>query len=150
MLSLWKIWLQRKDWSLSRMMIECSIVVLLLQDLSYKKSRFGCVHYSLYSQVITFSKSIMWSGGNNKSHAPVDLQEVGFRWPNAHCDAATDGWLNNEKVDKDTPRCASKSEVVHIPGRFCYSWMWSRFWSAYYSWEATPWYDRALVDMENR
>ena len=34
-----KIWLQRKDRSHSRIMIECSIVALLLQDLSHKRKK---------------------------------------------------------------------------------------------------------------
>ena len=60
----------------------------------------------------------MWSGGKHKSHAPHDLQEVGFGWPKAHCDAATDGWSNSEKAYRDTPRCASKSGVIHILAYF--------------------------------
>ena len=117
MTSLWKIWLQRKDRSLLRMMIECSVVVQLLQDCT-KERRSGCVHYSLYSRVITFCESIMWSGGKHKSHAPLDLQKVWFGWPKTQCDAATDGWSNSEKAYRDTPWCASKSGVIHISADF--------------------------------
>ena len=70
--------LVRKYWSLSRMMIECSIVMLLLQDLSYKRKKIWvhslCLvqlgHYILRKHYVIWDK--------HKSHAPLDLQEVGF------------------------------------------------------------------------
>ena len=38
-----------------------------------------------------------------KSHAPLNLQEVGFGGSKTHCDAATDGRSDCEKAHRDNP-----------------------------------------------
>ena len=68
-----------KKISVSRMMIECIIVVLLLQDLSYKRKKIrGHSLFLVQSGHYIFSENIMCSRGKHKSHAPLNLQEVGF------------------------------------------------------------------------
>ena len=104
-----------------------------------KEIRYGCVKYSLYSQVIRFCESIMWFGGKNKCHTSIDLQEVGFGWPKPHYNVHTDGWSNSEKAYTDTPQCASKSGVIHFQADFVIHDC-EVDWSADYSWEAIPIY----------
>ena len=60
------------------MMIDCSIVVLLLQDLSYKSKKIR-VHSPFLVQsghYILRKHYVIW--GKHKSHDPLNLQEIGF------------------------------------------------------------------------
>ena len=41
--------------------------------------------------LLHFAKVLCDLGGKHKSHSSLDLQEVGFGWSKALCDAATDG-----------------------------------------------------------
>ena len=105
------------------MMIECSIVVLLQKDLSCKRKKIQVrsPFFVLSGHYILRNYYVIW--GKHKSHALSIYKKMGLGdpKPTAIQLLKADGTMKN--TYRDTPRCASKSGVVHISGRFCYSWL---------------------------
>ena len=60
----------------------------------------------------------MWFGGKHKSHAPLDLQEIGFGGSKTHRDAATDGWSDSETAHKILHDVLVKLESFIFPTHF--------------------------------
>ena len=67
----------------------CSVIAT--RSLVQKKEEPGAFTIPCTVGLLHFVKALCDLGGEHKSHAPLDLQEVGFGRPKTHGDAATDG-----------------------------------------------------------
>ena len=67
----------------------CSAIAT--RSLVQKKEDPGAFTIPCIVGSLHFAKALCDLGGKHKSHAPLNLQEVGFGGSNTHCDAATDG-----------------------------------------------------------